>query len=147
LIGDLPHRLPEDPLASNTLDGAARAIVADKNYAHLAVPRGDGTILAVVIWSDVDADGNIIVNSAEGRTWPRLLRRAGQATLSWANASNPYEFVAVTARLVGDTTDGADDVIDALAKKYMGVDVYPGHSDGETRVTFTLQPQRVTHRT
>jgi PPOX class probable F420-dependent enzyme len=147
LIGDLPNRLPEDPLASNTLDGAARAIVADKNYAHLAVPRDDGTILAVVIWSDVDADGNIIVNSAEGRTWPRLLRRAGQATLSWTNASNPYEFVAVTARLVGDTTDGADDVIDALAKKYMGVDVYPGHSDAQTRVTFTLQPQRVTHKT
>jgi PPOX class probable F420-dependent enzyme len=129
-----------------TLEGPAHAIVADKNYAHLSVPREDGSILSVVIWSDVDDAGNIIVNSAEGRTWPRLLRRAGRATLSWANASNPYEFVSVTAKLVGDTHDGADAGIDALAKKYMGVDTYPGHSDSEQRVQFTLQPERVTHR-
>ena len=132
--------------ATTTLDGAARAVVADKNYAHLAVPREDNTILSVVIWSDVDENGNIVVNSAEGRTWPRLLRKAGRATLSWANSSNPYEFVSVTAKLVGDSNEGADDVIDALAKKYMDVDTYPGHTDAETRVTFTLRPERVTHR-
>src|SRR3954464_5629686 len=131
---------------STKLDGAARAIVADKNYAHLSVPREDGTILSVVIWSDVDEDGNILVNSAEGRAWPRLLRKAGRATLSWANTNNPYEFVSVTAKLVDDTHDGADAHIDALAKKYMGVDTYPGHSDSETRVKFTLAPERVTHR-
>lgn len=129
-----------------TLEGPARAIVADKNYAHLAIPREDGTILSVVIWSDVDDAGNVVVNSAEGRTWPRLLRRAGRATLSWANASNPYEFVSVTAKLVGDTHEGADAGIDALAKKYMGVDTYPGHSESEQRVQFTLQPERVTYR-
>lgn len=128
------------------LEGPARDIVADKNYAHLAVPREDGTILSVVIWSDVDADGNIVVNSAEGRTWPRLLRRAGQATLSWANASNPYEFVSVTAKLTGDSHEDGDAGIDALAKKYMGVDSYPGHTPTETRIQFTLEPERVTHR-
>jgi PPOX class probable F420-dependent enzyme len=133
-------------MATTQLDGDARAIVADKNYAHLAVPREDGSILSVVIWSDVDADGNIVVNSAEGRAWPRLLRRAGRATLSWANGSNPYEFVSVTAKLVGDTHEGADAGIDALAKKYMGVDTYPGHNDAETRVKLTLAPERVTHR-
>ncbi|WP_051222902.1 hypothetical protein [Conexibacter woesei] len=128
------------------LEGAARAIVADKNYAHLAVPREDGSILSVVIWSDVDSDGNVIVNSAEGRTWPKLLRKAGRATLSWANASNPYEFVSVTAKLVGDDNTNADAGIDALAKKYMDADVYPGHTDTETRVQFTLEPERITHR-
>jgi PPOX class probable F420-dependent enzyme len=129
-----------------TLEGPARDIVADKNYAHLAVPRKDGSILSVVIWAHVDDDGNIIINSAEGRAWPKALRRVGQATLSWANAANPYEFVSVTAKLVGDTHDGADAGIDALAKKYMDLDVYPNHSDDETRVQFTLQPERVTHR-
>ncbi|HWH95475.1 MAG TPA: hypothetical protein VNT03_16570 [Baekduia sp.] len=131
---------------TNTLEGDARAVVADKNYAHLSVPREDGTILSVVIWSDVDDQGRILLNSAEGRTWPRLLRRAGRATLSWANPSNPYEFVSVTAKLVDDTHDGADAHIDALAKKYTGADTYAGHTDGETRVKFTLEPERVTHR-
>jgi hypothetical protein len=129
-----------------TLEGPAHAIVADKNYAHLSVPREDGTILSVVVWADVDADGNILVNSAEGRAWPRLLRRAGQATISWANAANPFEFVAVTAKLVGDTHDGADAGIDALAKKYLDADSYPGRTPEETRIQFTLAPERVTHK-
>jgi PPOX class probable F420-dependent enzyme len=131
---------------STKLDGAARAIVADKNYAHLSVPREDGTILSVVIWSDVDDDGRVLVNTAEGRAWPRLLRRAGRATLSWANASNPFEFVSVTAKVVEDTHDGADAHIDALAKKYLDVDSYPGRTPSETRVTFVLEPERVVHR-
>jgi PPOX class probable F420-dependent enzyme len=131
---------------STKLDGAARAIVADKNYAHLSVPREDGTILSVVIWSDVDDDGRVLVNTAEGRAWPRLLRRAGRATLSWANASNPFEFVSVTAKVVSDTHDGADAHIDALAKKYLDVDSYPGRTPSETRVTFVLEPERVVHR-
>jgi PPOX class probable F420-dependent enzyme len=129
-----------------TLEGPAHAIVADKNYAHLSVPREDGSILSVVIWADVDADGNILVNSAEGRAWPRLLRRAGQATISWANAANPFEFVSVTAKLTGDTHDGADDGIDALAKKYLDADSYPGRTPEETRIQFTLTPERVTHK-
>ena len=129
-----------------TLEGPARDIVAAKNYAHLSVPRKDGSILSVVIWADVDDDGNIIVNSAEGRGWPTILRRVGQATISWANAENPYEFVSVTAKVIGDSQEGADAGIDALAKKYMGVDTYPGHNDAETRVKLTLAPERVTHR-
>jgi PPOX class probable F420-dependent enzyme len=133
-------------MTTTKLEGPARAIVADKNYAHLSVPREDGTILSVVIWSDVDDAGRVLVNSAEGRAWPRLLRKAGRATLSWANASNPYEFVSVTGKLVEDTNEGADAHIDALAKKYMGVDTYPGHTDAETRVKFALEPERVTYR-
>jgi PPOX class probable F420-dependent enzyme len=131
---------------ADTLEGPARAIVAGKNYAHLSVPREDGSILSVVIWADVDDDGRVIVNSAEGRAWPRLLRRAGRATLSWANAENPYEFVSVTAKLVEDTHDGADADIDALAKKYMDADSYPGRNAEEVRVRFALEPERVTHR-
>jgi PPOX class probable F420-dependent enzyme len=128
------------------LEGPARALVADKNYAHLSVPREDGTILSVVIWADVDDDGNVVVNTAEGRAWPRLLRKAGRATLSWANAANPFEFVSVTAKVVGDTHDGADAGIDALAKKYLDADSYPGRTPTETRVQFTLEPERVVHR-
>lgn len=129
-----------------TLEGPAHAVVADKNYAHLSVPREDGSILSVVIWADVDDAGNILVNSAEGRLWPRLLRRAGQATISWANSANPFEFVAVTAKLTGDTHDGADAGIDALAKKYLDADSYPGRTPEETRIQFTLTPERVTHK-
>jgi hypothetical protein len=41
------------------------------------------------------------------------------------------------------TTVGADEVIDRLAKKYMGVDSYPLRSEGEIRVTVKITPERI----
>jgi PPOX class probable F420-dependent enzyme len=133
-------------VASSKLEGRAKEIVADKNYAHLSVVRRDGSIQSVVVWVDADDQGRVVVNSAEGRAWPANLRRAGQATISVANAANPLEFVAITATIDEDTHEGADDVIDALAKKYLDADSYPGRTPEEQRVTFRLTPERVVHK-
>jgi PPOX class probable F420-dependent enzyme len=130
---------------SATLEGPARALFAAPNYAHLAVPRRDGTIQNLVVWIHVDDDGNLIVNSTEGRAWIANLRRAGTASMSVHNPENPYEYAAVTATLVGDRHEGAEDMVNLLARKYMGVDTYPGLGDGKTRVTFVFRPDRVTH--
>jgi PPOX class probable F420-dependent enzyme len=130
-------------MTTTKLEGRAREIVADKNYAHLSVPRKDGTIQSVVIWADVDDEGRVVFNSAEGRAWPANLRRAGRATISIANAANPLEFVAITGKLVLDTHDGADDGIDALAKKYIDADSYPNRTPEEVRIQFALEPERV----
>ncbi|MEI2702286.1 MAG: TIGR03618 family F420-dependent PPOX class oxidoreductase [Baekduia sp.] len=123
---------------------AAFHLFDGKDFAHLSIPRKDGSIQTVVIW--IARDGQeLIVNSAEGRAWPANLRRSGGATVSVHNAANPYEFVSVTCTLAGDTNESADDQIDALAKKYMDVDEYPFRQEGEQRVTFRLAPVRVTH--
>jgi hypothetical protein len=52
--------------------------------------------------------------------------------------------VTLVGRLVEDTNDGADDVINALSHKYDGrdYDLQPG----QQRVTFRLEPERVSHR-
>ena len=41
------------------------------------------------------------------------------------------------------TTDGADAHIDALAKKYLGVDSYPMRREGEVRVRITVRTDRI----
>lgn len=128
------------------LDGRARELLEDKNFAHLAVPRSDGTIQTAVVWIHVDEQGRPVVNSAEGRGWPANLRRAGRMTISVANDANPYEYVSIVGAVAEDTNEGADDVIDMLAKKYLDADSYPMRQEGEVRVTFTLEPERVVLR-
>jgi len=39
--------------------------------------------------------------------------------------------------------EGADEHIDKLAKKYLGVDEYPFRSPGEQRVIIRITPERV----
>jgi len=128
------------------LEGRPREIFTEgKNYAHVSIPRQDGTVQSVIVWTHADADGNVTLNSAEGRAWPANLRKAGTATVTLMAEGNPYEYVAVTGRLTGDTHDGADENIDFLAKKYIDADSYPFRTEGEQRILFTLRPERVNY--
>ena len=125
-----------------TLEGRPKDIIAGKNYAHVAIPRKDGTVQTVIVWADAE-NGNVTLNSAEGRKWPENLRKAGTATVTVMADNDPYEWVSVTGRLVEDTHEGADAHIDALAKKYLDADSYPYRQAGEQRIKFVLQPERV----
>src|SRR4051794_28218100 len=129
---------------ADKLEGPAKEIFTEgKNYAHVSIPRQDGTVHSVIVWTHADDAGNVTVNTAEGRLWPELLRQAGTATVTLMRDNNPYDYVTVTGRLVDDTHDGADEDIDFLAKKYLDAESYPFRKEGEQRVKFTLAPERV----
>lgn len=131
---------------ADRLEGRAKEIFTEgKNHAHVSVPRQDGTVQSVIVWTHADDDGNVTLNSAEGRDWPTNLRKAGTATVTLMADGNPYEYVAVTGRLATDTHEGADADIDFLAKKYIDADSYPFRKDGEQRILFKLRPERVTY--
>jgi PPOX class probable F420-dependent enzyme len=128
----------------DTLDGPALDLIRDKNYATFSTLRKDGTIQSVVVWADADDDGRVVLNSAEGRAWPENLRRTGHATVTVINRENPMEFVAVTGEIAVDTHEDGVDVINSLSKKYIDQAEYPWLGD-DTRVTFRLQPTKITY--
>jgi PPOX class probable F420-dependent enzyme len=128
---------------AETLEGGALDLIKDKNVALLSTLRKDGTIQSVVVWADADDDGQVVLNSAEGRAWPANLRRTGHATVTVVNRENPMEFVAVTGEIAADTQEDGEAVINQLSHKYLGTD-YPWLGD-DTRVTFRIAPTRVTY--
>ncbi|TLY02176.1 MAG: hypothetical protein E6K92_06765 [Thaumarchaeota archaeon] len=54
--------------------------------------------------------------------------------------------VTVRGRVVEQTTNGADEHIDKMAKRYLGVDKYPGRMPGEKRVILKIKPDKVFHQ-
>jgi len=48
--------------------------------------------------------------------------------------------------VVEHTTNGAEEHIDKLAKKYFGLEKYPGRVPGEKRVILKIKPERVFHQ-
>ena len=128
---------------SATIDGGAEALLKGKNFAHVATLRADGSVQVAPVWVDVQ-DGKPVVNSAEGRAWPRNLERDERVTIAVQNLENPYEYVEVRGRVAERTHDGADEHIDKMAKKYLGVDKYPYGQPGEVRVIYKIQPEHTT---
>ena len=125
------------------LEGRARELFEQgANFVAIATEDARGRPRLAVIWADAE-DGRVAVNSAEGRRWPDNIRREPEVALVAVNRENPYEYVEVVGRVVEDTHEGADEHIDRLAQKYLGVDEYPGRREGEQRVKFLIEPEKV----
>jgi PPOX class probable F420-dependent enzyme len=127
---------------SDKIEGRAEALLKAKNFCHVATLRADGSVHGVPVWVDVQ-DGRVVLNSAEGRAWVRNVERDPRVTLTVVNGENPYEYVEVRGRVAERTHEGADAHIDAMAKKYMGVEEYPLRQPGEQRVVIRVEPEHV----
>jgi PPOX class probable F420-dependent enzyme len=131
-------------MASLDDPGVQRLLVEQKNHAVISTFEEDGSVHSTVVWAD-HVDGRLGVNSAVGRRWPTNLARDPRITLLVYDESNPYDYVEVRGTATG-TTEGADAHIDRLAKKYLGADSYPFRQEGETRISFFVEPARVRHQ-
>jgi PPOX class probable F420-dependent enzyme len=127
---------------SATIADRSEELLRAKNFCTVSTINPDGSVHAVPVWVDVQ-DGRPVVNSAEGRAWPRNLERDPRATLTVQNLENPYEYVSIRGRVYERTTEGADEHIDALAKKYLDQDSYPFRQPGEQRVIIRFEPENV----
>jgi PPOX class probable F420-dependent enzyme len=122
------------------IEGRAEELLKAKNFCHVSTLRPDGSVQTAPVWVDVQ-DGQPVVNSAEGRAWPRNLERDPRVTLTVQNMETPYEYLEVRGHVAARTHDGADEHIDSLAKKYMDKDSYPFRQPGEQRVIIRIEPE------
>jgi PPOX class probable F420-dependent enzyme len=127
---------------STAIEGRAEDLLKAKNYANVATLRRDGSVQVAPVWVDVQ-DGLAVLNSAEGRAWPRNLERDPRVTLTVQNLENPYEYVEIRGRVTERTTEGADAHIDSMARKYLGQDEYPYRQPGEQRIIIRVEPEHV----
>jgi len=112
-----------------------------KAFASLATIMPDGQPQVTPVWADFDGK-HIIVNSAKGRVKDRNMRRDPRVSLALIDPDNPYRYLQLQGRVVEITENGADQHIDKMAKKYMGVDKYPLRQPGEIRVIYKIEPER-----
>ena len=124
-----------------TLDEKSRKFLEEPFVGEVTTLRPNGSPHTTVVWVDVDDDG-VMFNTAAGRAKERYLRNDPRVSLIVVDPENAYRWVSIdgTAEL---TTEGADDQIDKLAKKYLGKDEYPWHKPEEQRITVRIRPNRV----
>jgi PPOX class probable F420-dependent enzyme len=132
-------------MAQHTIDARSRALLEAPNFATVATLRPDGAPHVAPVWVDVQDDA-VVLNSARGRVWPTNLERDPRITVTVQNRENPYEYVTIRGHVAEMTEEGADRHIDALAKKYLGIDEYPSRRPGERRVIVRVAPDLVVHR-
>ena len=108
----------------------------------LATLLSDGTPQVQPVWCSFDGT-HLLVNTEKGRQKYRNLSRRRRVTILAVDPANDSRWVEVRGEVTEETEKGADEHIDALTRRYLGVDKYPWNQPGDVRVIFRIAPRRV----
>ena len=117
-------------------------LLEGQHFAHVATVMADGTPQVTPVWIDHEGD-TVTFNTAAGRFKEKNLRRDPNVAISIIDAENPYQPLVIRGKVSEIGGEGAGEQIDALAKRYMGVDEYPLRQPGEQRVMVKITPEKV----
>ncbi|MBK5231460.1 MAG: PPOX class F420-dependent oxidoreductase [Thermoleophilia bacterium] len=123
---------------------AATHLLEGKHFAHVATLMEDGSPQVTPVW--IGREGDLVTfNTANGRLKEKNLKRDPRVAISIVDADNPYVPLVIQGTVVEMTEEGADDDIDALAKRYLDVDSYPFRTPDEQRVIVKIEPDKATY--
>lgn len=124
------------------LPGGLLALLREPSLCFLATSMPDGSPQLTQTWVDTDGT-HILVNSVRGHQKMRNIERDPRVALNIADPQTPSRYYAVRGRVLGITTDGAEEHIEKLAQRYLGRP-YPwfGGRD-QVRLLLTIEAERV----
>ncbi|HET7284628.1 MAG TPA: PPOX class F420-dependent oxidoreductase [Nitrososphaeraceae archaeon] len=122
-----------------------------KNFGFLGTVNKDGSPQVTPTWIDIiekeeNEDGReeiILINTAMDRLKQKNVSRDPRVSISMVDEDNPYSMVTIKGRVIEQTTAGADEHIDKLAKRYLNADRYPAHSPSVKRIILKVKPEKI----
>jgi PPOX class probable F420-dependent enzyme len=120
----------------STIPQAYRDLLDKVVIVHLATLMPDGSPHVSPVWFEYVGD-HVRVNSAAGRQKDRNMRRDPRVALSIDDPQRSGRELHMRGKVVGITTDGALEHIDALARRYSGKAWIP--VPGQRRVIYEIQ--------
>jgi PPOX class probable F420-dependent enzyme len=129
----------------NQITEPVSKLLQDKNFAFLSTLMSDGSPQVTPTWIDVE-DDVVLINTAEGRIKHKNISKDPRVAISIVDRNNPYNMVTIRGKVIEQTNQDADEHIDKLAKKYLGVDRYPGRSPNEKRIILKVKPETIFHQ-
>jgi PPOX class probable F420-dependent enzyme len=114
-------------------------LLESKALAHVATigPRGEPQ--STPVWFGWDGT-YIRVSQTKLQQKCRNLKRDPRVALSIVDIHNPYRYLEVRGVVVAFEEDTDRAFVNSLASKYLGLDQYPWHREGDEHVAIVIQP-------
>src|SRR3954464_10829184 len=94
-----------------------------RNLAFLSTLSKDGSPHITPVWAEM-VDDLILINTFETSAKNKHITDDKRIALSVVEQNNPFNMVSIKGRVIGQTTDGADEHLKRLAKRYLGIGKY-----------------------
>lgn len=111
--------------------------------AHVATVGPEGEPQNNPVWFDWNGE-HLKFSQTKKRQKYRNVGREPRIAFSIVDPENPYRYLEVRGEVANIEEDPNLDFINAMAKKYLGMDEYPYHQPGDERVVVFVSPRHTT---
>lgn len=117
-------------------------IFKGRNLAFVSTLSSDGSPHITPVWADVE-NGTILINTSVVTAKYKHMLKNPTVAISAVEQYNPYNMVSIKGKVIEHTTEGADEHLKKLAKKYLGVGKYYYRQPKNKRVILKIRPEKV----
>jgi PPOX class probable F420-dependent enzyme len=121
---------------------ALAQLLKEAAYGQLATLMPDGAPHVTQVWVDTDGT-HVLVNTVATHQKTRNVRRDPRVAVNVHDPTRAFRIANVRGRVVELTEAGADEHIDALAMRYLGMDRYPFRTEGQRRIILKILPETI----
>ena len=102
----------------------------------------DGSPQVTETWVDTDGE-NVVINTVTTHLKVRNIERDPRVAVAIQDPDNPFRYIQVRGRVVGMTTEGGTEGIEALSQKYTGRPYTWYGGRDQQRLILTIDPEHV----
>jgi len=113
-----------------------------RNLAFIGTLSKDGSPHVTPVWAEM-VDDLILINTFESSAKNKHITNDKRIALSVVEQNNPYNMVSIKGRVIEQTTEGADDHLKRLAKRYLGLGKYYYRKPDNKRIILKIKPEKI----
>ena len=114
-------------------------LIDDKNLAHFATLKKDGSPHVAPVW--IDRDGDIIlINTTSSRLKYKNVQNDKRVSLSITDYKDPFTWASIIGEVIELSNVDAETHIDKMSQKYLGIPEFPWKNPTKPRKMIKIIP-------
>ena len=114
-------------------------LIDDKNLAHFATLKKDGSPHVAPVW--IDRDGDIIlINTVSSRLKYKNVQNDKRVSLSITDYKDPFTWASIIGEVIELSNIDAETHIDKMSQKYLGIPEFPWKNPTKPRKMIKIIP-------
>jgi PPOX class probable F420-dependent enzyme len=114
-----------------------------RNLAFLATLSKDGCPHVTPVWAEMVEEYNLILINTFKTSKNKLITNDNRIALSVVDQNNPFNMASIKGKVIEQTTEGADEHLKRLAKKYLGIGKYYYRKPNHKRIILKIKPEKI----
>jgi PPOX class probable F420-dependent enzyme len=141
---DVFEKIDDVPSGASKLDKKdIQRLFQGRNLAFVStLSKKDGSPHITPMWADMEED-LILINTFESSAKSKNIKKDARIAISVVENNNPYNMISIKGRVIEHTTEGADEHLKKLAKRYLGIGKYYYREPNRKRVILKIKPEKV----